>query len=58
MTKDQQLKLVLDFTNWSGGFFPQESDEHTLYVYATTARPGDLDETEVYEFLKAYLKQE
>lgn len=52
MTKEQQEQVLADFAVWSGGFTPQESDEHTLYVYATTSRPGDLDEQEVYEFLK------
>jgi hypothetical protein len=52
MTKEQKEQVLADFVVWSGGFTPQESDDHELNVYATTARPGDLDEQEVYEFLK------
>jgi hypothetical protein len=52
MTKEQQEQVLADFAVWSGGFTPQESDDLVLYSYATTARPSDLDEQEVYEFLK------
>jgi hypothetical protein len=51
LNESEKARVTEDFASWSGGFTPDESDSDEIALYVEFARPSDLDEGDVRDFL-------
>jgi hypothetical protein len=49
MDKELANKLITDFTEWSGGFTPDECDSQQINDYLQFGRPEDLADIDIID---------
>lgn len=42
LTEQETVRLLVDFSDWSGGFTPDECDQEQIDQYLATSAPSDL----------------
>jgi hypothetical protein len=50
--KTSRSELIKDFKIWSGGWGPEECDEHQISVYLDYARPNTLTREKAKQMLE------
>jgi len=50
----QQQRLLADFKEWSGGFFPDECEKAQIEAYLASALPVEFNEVEARCYLMEF----